>query len=96
MGGTQNLPGAITQLNLTSINGQIAPQPIKFALMYDFATTIAFPIINYRTKIFRNALRTFMMIKRFLQTAEFNPCERNGPAFLNLSVKKVEFYQILL
>ncbi len=42
MGGTQNLPGAITQLNLTSINGQIAPQPIKFALMFDFATTIAF------------------------------------------------------
>jgi hypothetical protein len=42
MGGTQNLPGTITQLNLTSINGQIAPQPIKFALMFDFATTIAF------------------------------------------------------
>ena len=42
MGGTQNLSGTITQLNLTSINGQIAPQPIKFALMFDFATTIAF------------------------------------------------------
>jgi hypothetical protein len=42
MGGTQDLPGTITQLNLTTINGQIVPQPIKFALMFDFATTIAF------------------------------------------------------
>jgi hypothetical protein len=42
MNGAQNLPGTITQLNLASINGQIAPQPIKFALMFDFATTITF------------------------------------------------------
>jgi hypothetical protein len=42
MGGAHNLSGSITQLNLTSINGQIAPQPIKIALMYDFATTIAY------------------------------------------------------
>jgi hypothetical protein len=42
MGGTHNLSRTVTQLDLTSINGQIAPYSIKFKLMLDFAATVAF------------------------------------------------------